>query len=184
MGTLGFWRLAQADPDWIACVDPDGTEHRAGDLLARSNQLVHGLRELGLKPGDGVCGLVPNGVDGLVLCLAALQAGWYYTPINWHLTGPEIAYIVADSEAQAFFVHPRYAAEGARGAEAIAPERRFAIEDGDISGFRRISELTDGQPDTAPPDRTAGLTMHYTSGTTGKPKGVRRPLNGLDPDDA
>ncbi|MEU4234047.1 acyl-CoA synthetase [Nonomuraea sp. NPDC026600] len=184
MGTLGFWRLAQADPDWIACVDPDGTEHRAGDILARSNRLVHGLRELGLKPGDGVCGLVPNGVDGLVLYLAALQAGWYYTPINWHLTGPEIAYIVTDSEAQAFFVDSRYAVEGVRGAEAIAAERRFAVQDADIPGFRPISELTDGQPDTAPPDRTAGLTMHYTSGTTGKPKGVRRPLNGLDPDDA
>ena len=64
MGTLGFWRLAQADPDWIAAVDPDGTEHRAGDLLARANRLVHGLRELGLKAGDGICGLVPNGSTG------------------------------------------------------------------------------------------------------------------------
>ena len=184
MGTLGFWRLAQADPEWIAAVDPDGTEHRAGDLLARANRLVHGLRELGLKPGDGICGLVPNGADGLVIYLAALQAGWYYTPVNWHLTGPEIAYIVADSEAQAFFVHPRYGVEGARGAEAIAAERRFAVQDGEISGFRAMSELTEGRPDTMPEHRTAGLTMHYTSGTTGKPKGVRRPLNGLDPDDA
>ncbi|GAA4969115.1 long-chain acyl-CoA synthetase [Nonomuraea thailandensis] len=182
MGTLGFWRLAQADPEWIAAVDPDGTQHRAGDLLARSNRLVHGLRELGLRPGDGICGLVPNGADGLVLYLAALQAGWYYTPINWHLTGPEIAYIVTDSEAKAFFVHPRFAAEGARGAEAIAPERRFLLGEGD--GFRAASELTGGQPDTAPADRTAGATMHYTSGTTGKPKGVRRPLSGLDPDDS
>lgn len=182
MGTLGFWRLAQADPDWIAAVDPDGTQHRAGDLLARCNRLVHGLRELGLRPGDGICGLMPNGADGLVLYLAALQAGWYYTPVNWHLTGPEIAYIVADSEAKAFFVHPRYAAEGTRGAEAIAPERRFAVP-GDIPGFRPVGELTDGRPDTTPTGRTAGATMHYTSGTTGKPKGVRRPLSGLDPDD-
>ncbi|MBB6555278.1 acyl-CoA synthetase [Nonomuraea rubra] len=184
MGTLGFWRLAQADPEWIAAVDPDGTQHRAGDLLARSNRLVHGLRELGLQPGDGICGLVPNGTDGLVLYLAALQAGWYYTPINWHLTGPEIAYIVTDSEAKAFFVHPRFAEEGARGAEAIAPERRFLLGGGEGEGFRAASELTDGQPDTTPAGRTAGATMHYTSGTTGKPKGVRRPLSGLDPDDS
>ncbi|NUR83351.1 MAG: acyl-CoA synthetase [Nonomuraea sp.] len=183
MGTLGFWRLAQADPDWIAAVDPDGQEHRAGDVLARANRLVHGLRALGLEPGDGICGLVPNGVDGLVLYLAALQAGWYYTPVNWHLTGPEIAYIVTDSEAKAFFVHERYLAEGSRGAEAIDADRRFVIG-ADAPGFRPVSELTDGQPDSLPPGRTAGLTMHYTSGTTGKPKGVRRPLNGLDPDDA
>ncbi|GAA3653400.1 acyl-CoA synthetase [Nonomuraea antimicrobica] len=183
MGTLGFWRLAQADPEWIAAVDPDGTRHRAGDLLARSNRLVHGLRALGLRPGDGISGLVPNGADGLVLYLAALQAGWYYTPINWHLTGPEIAYVVSDSEAQAFFVHPRFLTEGARAAEAIAPERRF-LTGGESQGFRTLSELTDGRQDTAPADRTAGATMHYTSGTTGKPKGVRRPLSGLDPDDS
>ncbi|WP_406318378.1 acyl-CoA synthetase [Streptosporangium sp. NBC_01639] len=183
MGTLGFWRLAQADPDWIAAVDPDGTEHRAGDLLARANRLVHGLRELGLKPGDGLCGLVPNGSDGLVLYLAALQAGWYYTPINWHLTGPEIGYIVADSEARAFFVDERHAREGLRGAteSGIAPDRVFAF--GQVEGVRPVSELTAGRPATAPADRTAGAAMHYTSGTTGKPKGVRRPLSGMDPDD-
>ncbi|GAA0396675.1 putative acyl-CoA ligase [Acrocarpospora corrugata] len=182
MGSLGFWRLAQADPGWIAAVDPDGTEHAAGELLARANRLVHGLRELGLQPGDGVCGLVPNGVDGLTLYLAALQAGWYYTPVNWHLTGPEIAYIVADSEAKAYFVHERYAEEGIRGAADLDPERRFAF--GAVDGFRPVSDLTEGRPDTLPAERTAGATMHYTSGTTGKPKGVRRPLSGLDPDDA
>ncbi|MFI6451416.1 acyl-CoA synthetase [Streptosporangium amethystogenes] len=184
MGTLGFWRLAQADPEWVAAVDPDGTEHRAGDLLARANRLVHGLRELGLKTGDGICGLVPNGSDGLVLYLAALQAGWYYTPINWHLTGPEIGYIVADSEAQAFFIDERHAEEGLRGVaeSGIEPDRVFTF--GRIEGVLPASVLTDGQPGTAPADRTAGATMHYTSGTTGKPKGVRRPLNGMDPDDA
>ncbi|GAA3507704.1 long-chain acyl-CoA synthetase [Streptosporangium album] len=184
MGTLGFWRLAQADPDWIAAVDPDGTEHRAGDLLARANQLVHGLRELGLAPGDGFCGLVPNGSDGLVLYLAALQAGWYYTPVNWHLTGPEIGYIVADSEARAFFIDERYAREGLRGVteSGIAPDRVFAF--GQVEGVRPVSDLTAEQPAGTPADRTAGAAMHYTSGTTGRPKGVRRPLSGLDPDDA
>nr|WP_062335476.1 acyl-CoA synthetase [Herbidospora sakaeratensis] len=177
MGSLGFWRLAQADPTWIAAVDPDGTEHTAGDLLARSNRLVHGLRDLGLRPGDGICGLVPNGADGLVLYLAALQAGWYYTPVNWHLTGPEIAYIVEDSEARAYFVDERFAAEGVRGRAGLGPERCFAF--GEIEGF---SPIPSGSAET-PADRTAGATMHYTSGTTGRPKGVRRGLSGLDPDD-
>ncbi|RJL30393.1 acyl-CoA synthetase [Bailinhaonella thermotolerans] len=184
MGTLGFWRLAQADPDWVAAVDPDGTEHTAGDLLARANRLTHALRSLGLEAGDGICGLVPNGADGLVLYLAALQAGWYYTPINWHLTGPEIGYIVADSEAKAYFVHARYAAEGARAAEesGINPKRCFAVA-GEVPGFTPYESLVAGHPDTLPGERTAGATMHYTSGTTGRPKGVRRRLSGLDPDD-
>jgi long-chain acyl-CoA synthetase len=181
MGTLGFWRLAANDPGWVAAVDPDGTTHTAGELLARANRLVHGLRGLGLGTGDGICGLVPNGVDGLVLYLAALQAGWYYTPINWHLTGPEIAYIVADSEAKAFVVHTRYAEEGIPGAAGIDERRRFAAG-GELPGFRPLDDLLDG-PDTAPDGRTAGATMHYTSGTTGRPKGVRRALTGLDPDD-
>ena len=143
---------------------------------------MHGLRDLGLQPGDGICGLVPNGVDGLVLYLAALQAGWYYTPINWHLAGPEIAYIVGDSEAKAFFVHERFADDGVIGAADRDAERRFGI--GAVPGFRDVAELTDGRPDTLPDERTAGATMHYTSGTTGRPKGVRRALTGLDPDDS
>ncbi|MGH3239435.1 MAG: acyl-CoA synthetase [Spirillospora sp.] len=182
MGSLGFWRLARADPGWVAAVDPDGTEHTAGELLARSNRLVHGLRALGLEKGDGICGLVPNGSEGLVLYLAALQAGWYYTPINWHLTGPEIGYVVADSEAKAFFVHERYAAEGARAAAEIDARRRFAF--GSVDGFRPYDELVEGRPGTLPDDRGNGATMHYTSGTTGRPKGVRRALMGLDPDDS
>jgi long-chain acyl-CoA synthetase len=184
MGSLGFWRLAQQDPDWIAAIDPDGTEHRADELLARANRLVHGLRALGLEKGDGICGLVPNGADSLVLYLAALQAGWYYTPINWHLTGPEIGYIVADSEAKAFFVHERYAVEGVRAADeaGLNPRRRFALG-GRVAGFRPYTELVADQPGTLPPDRSNGATMHYTSGTTGRPKGVRRRLSGIDPDD-
>jgi long-chain acyl-CoA synthetase len=129
MGSLGFWRLAHKDPDWIAAVDPDGTEYSAAEVAARSNRLAHALRGLGLEVGDGICGMLPNGVDGLVVYLAALQAGWYYTPINWHLTGPEIGYIVADSEAKAFLVHERYAEEGVRGAEesGIEAHRKFAF---------------------------------------------------------
>ena len=184
MGSLGFWRLAQRNPEWIAAVDPDGTEYTAAELLARSNRLVHALRGLGLRNGDGISGLVPNGVDGLVLYLAALQAGWYYTPINWHLAGPEIGYIVADSEARAFFVHERFADIGVQGADeaGLAPERRIAF--GKVDGFLPYEEFVKGHPDTEPADRTNGATMHYTSGTTGKPKGVRRRLAGIDPDDA
>ena len=181
---LGFWQRALADPDWVAAVDPDGTQHRAGDLLARVNQLTSGLRALGLRPGDGIAGLLPNGAAALEVYLAALQAGWYYTPINWHFTVPEVAHIVRDCEARAFFVHERYAAAGAAAADAAGVPAAGRIGYGQASGFRPVTELAAGQPTGLPPGRTAGATMHYTSGTTGRPKGVRRPLSGLDPDDA
>jgi long-chain acyl-CoA synthetase len=181
---FGFWQRAQENPDWVAVIEADGTQHTAGSLLGRVNQLTHGLRELGLKPGDGITGLLPNGVAALEVYLAALQAGWYYTPVNWHFTVPEIAYIVADSEAKAFFAGERFGAAGAAAAEAggVPAAGRFAY--GDVAGFVPVPQLRAGQPETMPRDRTAGTTMHYTSGTTGRPKGVRRALSGLDPEAA
>jgi long-chain acyl-CoA synthetase len=181
---LGFWRRAEADPGWVAAVDPDGTEHAAGDLLARVNQLTAGLRELGLQPGDGIAALLPNGVAPLEVYLAALQAGWYFTPINWHFTAPEVAHIVRDCEAKAFFADERYAAVGttAAGQAQIPANARFSY--GSVPGFRPVADLRAGQPAGLPGDRTSGATMHYTSGTTGRPKGVHRPLSGLDPDEA
>ena len=96
MGSQVFWRRALSEPGWIAAVEPDGTAHTAGDLLARVNQLTHGLRERGLRPGDGLAVLVPNGIAALEVYLAALQSGWYLTPVNWHFTVPEIAFNVVD----------------------------------------------------------------------------------------
>jgi len=56
----GFYRYAQAEPDFVAVVDPDGTEHAAGDLLRRSNRYVHLLRSLGLERGDSVAVVLPH----------------------------------------------------------------------------------------------------------------------------
>src|SRR5207244_1106128 len=83
------------------------------------------------------------------------------TPVNFHLTGPEIAYIVADCEARAFVCSGRYADAGAAAVEELAfpKEARFAAG-GDIDGFRSLAELTDGQPESAPPDAKAGAAMH------------------------
>ena len=179
---MGFWSRAQEDPDWIAVVEPDGTEHAAGDLLGRVNQLVHALRARGMKAGDGIAALVPNGIAPQELSLAALQAGWYYTPINWHFTPAEIAYIVRDCEAKAFFVHERFAEIGVAAADeaGVPADARFSY--GHVPGFTDVAELRAGQRTDLPDDRTAGAAMHYTSGTTGRPKGVRRALTGLDPD--
>jgi long-chain acyl-CoA synthetase len=182
MSEYGFWRLAQNDPARIALVEPDGRRRTAGEVLANANKLVHGLRALGLGTGDVVTTVLPNGGPMIELYLAALQAGFYLVPINHHLTGPEIAYIVKDSGAKAFVAGERFAGACAAAADeaGLPASARFAV--GPIPGFRPYEELMAGQPDTMPPDRVAGQVMNYTSGTTGRPKGVRRPLAPFDPD--
>ena len=114
---------------------------------------MHGLRSRGLTAGDGVAALLHNCVEMYALSLACGQAGWYFTPINHHLAAPEIAYIVEDSEA------------------------KVLVDELDV-----YEDLVKGQPDTLPEDRQAGQPMHYTSGTTGRPKGVRRGLPGVEPE--
>src|ERR1039458_9157700 len=139
---------------------------------------------LGLRPGDGVAVLLPNGGAALEIYLAALQGGWYYTPINWHFAPPEIAYIVADSEAKAFFVHERYGAAGTAAADLAGLPVSARLGYGRVPGFMPVADLLAGQPATVPADRVAGSTMHYTSGTTGRPKGVRRALFRVHPGQA
>jgi len=179
---LGFWHLATTDPERIALVTPDGVEHTAGELLAGVNQVSHGLRALGLELGDTVACVLPNGLTMMELYLGATQIGLYITPINHHLVGPEIAYIVNDSDAKVFVSDELFADEIAKAMTEvdIPADHRFA--DGSLDGFRSFADLKAGQPTTAPDGRIAGAPMHYTSGTTGKPKGVKRALIDLDPD--
>jgi len=184
MADHGFWNYAQKDPAALALVDAEGRRRTRGELLAAANRIVHGLRSLGLGKGDCVAAVLPNDPSLIELYLAVAQAGMYLVPVNWHLTAPEIAYIVADSEAKVFVAHERFADACAKAARelGIAPARCFAV--GRIEGFRDFSELAAGQPDRLPADRAAGAVMNYTSGTTGRPKGVRRPLPPIDPDTA
>lgn len=182
-GTNGFWAQAAADPGRIVLVAPDGEEWTAGRLHSAANQLVHGLRAAGMRPGDAVAVVLPNGVEFFTAYLAAFQAGFYLVPVNHHFVAPEIAWIVADSGAKVLIAHARYGEQArAAAAEAGLPaERRYAV--GVIDGFRPYGELLAGQPDTPPAERTSGGIMNYTSGTTGRPRGIRRPLSGKPPEE-
>ncbi len=182
MADMGFWNFAQRDPSKLALVAPDGKEWTRGELFSLQNQIAHGLRAAGLARGDAVAIAMPNCAEFIATNLACAQAGWYLVPINWHLAPAEIAYILQDSEAKAFIAHERIAEVARAAADEIGfpAANRFAI--GAIPGFRPFADLVKGQPSTLPGERAAGAVMNYTSGTTGKPKGVRRPLAPLDPD--
>ena len=178
----GFWELARREPERLALVDANGTRHRAGELGAAVNRVVHGLRALGLRPGDTVATVLANEVAMIEVALAAAQAGFYLVPINRNLTPPEIGYIVADSEARAVIVGPQAAEACARAADDAGFGDVALFCTGEAPRFRPYAALVDGQPGTAPAERRAGLVMNYTSGTTGRPKGVRRPLPDVSPD--
>jgi long-chain acyl-CoA synthetase len=182
MSELGFWNFAQRDPAVLALVAPGGREWTRGELLAEANRVAHGLRALGLGKGDCVALVMPNCAEFFAINLAVTQIGMYMTPINNHLTGPEIAYIVEDSGAKVFFGSERFAEPCRIAAEKIAFPAEGCFSVGSVPGFRPFAELTSGQPDTLPEDRSVGQVMNYTSGTTGKPKGVRRPLADLPPE--
>lgn len=152
----GFWLAAEAEPDRIALIDPSGREWTAGALLAGANQLVHGLRARGLRTGDRVATLLPNGPELIQVLLAVFQGGWHYTAINTHLTPSEVAYIIEDADVSAVF--------------------------GDVDGSVAFEDVVQGQPTGLPSDRVAGQFMQYTSGTTGRPKAVLRSLPSFDPE--
>ena len=181
MTVLGLWAIAEAEPGRTAVIEPDGGAVGYAELAARADRYGRGLQALGLRPGDTVAGLLPNGTDALALFFAAAQTGLYVVPVNWHLTALEVAYILADSGARAFVAHERFAGVAADAADAagIDPGFRFAV--GQLPGFAPLAAL--GADGSGRPDpRTAGAPMMYTSGTSGRPKGVRRPLTGEDPD--
>jgi long-chain acyl-CoA synthetase len=179
----GFWARAAAEPERTAVVGPDGGRLTAGELLARANQLAHGLRARGLRPGDALAAVLPTGVEALELYLAAVQSGLYLVPINFNWVGPEIAHVLADSEARLVIGHERFGTACAAAVEELGwpAERFFAV--GEVSGFLTYESLFKAQPASTPVERTCGRLMNYTSGTTGRPKGVRRPLPGVTPEE-
>jgi long-chain acyl-CoA synthetase len=178
---IGLWTIAAQTPDRTAVIEPDGSVVSYGALAARADQIGRGLQALGLGPGDTVAGMLPNGSAALALFFAAMQTGLYVVPLNWHLAAAEVAYILGDSGAGAFVAHENFAAVASAAADqaGIGPGARFAV--GAVPGFAPLDGLG-AVGEGRPRERTAGAPMVYTSGTSGRPKGVRRPLTGDDPD--
>jgi long-chain acyl-CoA synthetase len=182
VNAIGLWAIAARTPDRAAVIEPDGRVVTYAELAREADRYGRGLRALGLSTGDAVAALLPNSATMLAVYFAAIETGLYVVPINWHQVAGEVAYILGDSGAGAFVAHERFAGVAAEAAELAGIKHRFAV--GAVPGFEPVSQLGDDGSDERPSPRTHGAPMLYTSGTSGRPKGVRRPLTGADPDDA
>ncbi len=165
--------FAAATPDKPAVVmHPSGVTRTYAELDAASARLARVLRDRGLRRGDHLAVLLDNQPEFFDAVWAANRIGLYVTPINWHLTGGEAGYIVADCDAAALVATARLAdVVGAMGDDLGGVTTRIAV-DGDLPGFERYADLVDGVDAGPLDDETEGSWMLYSSGTTGKPKGI------------
>jgi long-chain acyl-CoA synthetase len=167
---------AKSFPDKPAIIMGDSGEVITfAQLDARSNQIAHALRAAGCEPGDTIALFAENSARYFEICWAAQRAGLFYVCISSRLTAPEVQYILEDSGARLLIADASKAAVASLAAQAAGIAARWSI-DGDIQGFEELEMLAAGFPDTPIADEMAGTDMLYSSGTTGRPKGIRPPL--------
>src|SRR5256886_1440341 len=148
------------------------------ELEARSNRLAHLFRKLGLKRLDHYAIFMENNSRYLEACGAGERSGLYYTCVNSYLTPGELAYIVNNSESRVL-VTSAAKLDVAREALKECPKVELCIvADGGSESERIVGlrEVTAGLPKTPISDESVGTAMLYSSGTTGRPKGILRPL--------
>lgn len=147
-------------------------------LDQRAARAARWMVSLGLQPGDGIALLMENHPALLELAFGARRAGLYFTPISVHLSAGEIEYVLRDCEAKVL-ITTRAMADLAAGIGTLPPGfagQRFMV-DGVIPGFASYEQGIAFIDASAPlPEGPVGREMLYSSGTTGKPKGIRRPL--------
>ncbi|MGE2714113.1 fatty-acid--CoA ligase FadD4 [Mycolicibacterium litorale] len=165
---------------------PSGVRIGFAELESRANRLAHHFRRAGLREGDVVAVLMDNCEHMHAVMWAARRAGLYYATINTHLTPEEAAYIVDDCGAKAV-AGAQALRDVCAGLEPHLPRGLPAlrlIADDDLDGWQRYPECVADCPDTPVPDEREGDLLQYSSGTTGKPKGIRRPLPQCTPKEA
>jgi long-chain acyl-CoA synthetase len=148
------------------------------ELERQSNQIAHLFRSRGLRPGDHIAVLMENRPEFFPVVWAAQRSGLFYTPVNWHLSAAEAAYIVADCGAR-LLVSSSDLEELAAAAAASAPALQYRLTVGPPPpGAESLADAAGPMPDTPIQDELEGYYMLYSSGTTGRPKGILPALTG------
>jgi long-chain acyl-CoA synthetase len=166
--------LAAAQPARPAATAADGTGLTFAQLDDESRRLASLLESRGLQPGDTVALLQENTPRYLSAAWGILRAGLLLVPVNWHLSAAEAVYIARDSGARALITSGTLAALATELAEASpALETRLAAGD-PVGGFEDLDAALAASSPERPAQEVSGQVMFYSSGTTGRPKGIRR----------
>jgi fatty-acyl-CoA synthase len=173
---------AERSPEKTAyTMSATGEQVTFAQLEARANQGAHLLRALGVGTGDHIAILMENRREFLEICFAADRAGVYYTTISTHLTEDEIAYILADCGAKLLISTAKFRdllrALLEKADSELSLYTLDAASDSD-TGVADWAARVATQPTDPIPDEAQGLDMLYSSGTTGRPKGIKWPLTG------
>jgi acyl-CoA synthetase (AMP-forming)/AMP-acid ligase II len=175
-GPLRIGVHAQREPDKVAVIEAaTGRSRTFAELEDRSARLAHALAALGIEPGGHVASLLANQLEYFDVAWATQRSGLLLTPVNWHLTQAEAGYMVTDCDAQALITTPALAPTvGPDVLELAAPGIRFVTDDGQAGavGFDSLEDAiasTSGEPIRP---ELEGALMFYSSGTTGRPKGI------------
>ena len=153
------------------------------ELERRSNRLAHWLRRQGLNRLDHYSIFMENHARYIECCSAGERSGLYYTCINSYLQPDEVAYLLENSRSQVL-ITSMAKLEVARKAVELAPAIKVCLivdGPGDGGRFLNLDEAVGNLPGTPIADEALGTPMLYSSGTTGRPKGIIRPLPDLPP---
>ncbi len=171
---------ARTHPDKIAYqMAGSGKAITYRELDERSNQGAQLFRSLGLRAGDHIALLMENRLEFMEICWAAQRAGLYYTAISRYLQVDEIAYIVEDCGAKVVITSPKCAPQVAPLLTDKPGAPAFFMVEQPEPGFRDWDGECARQPATPIADECAGNDMLYSSGTTGRPKGIKKPFENV-----
>ncbi|MDA8370706.1 MAG: AMP-binding protein [Nocardiopsaceae bacterium] len=167
----GIREFARATPDRLAVVDGD-RELTFAAVGERSNRLASALLTMGLNPGDTVALLMGNRLEYIEIAAALAKAGLIQVPLNPRSPLPELEYIIGHSRAQAIIVDPAFADQLGSVPEGV--KTVLSLDEGGIGhGYEQVLESAVDRDPKIKVDERSPFCIAYTSGTTGKPKGVQ-----------